>query len=108
MLPPTNGYTVTPLFPLQPTMTATDAADPSVSTPRRVRSDTPFYVILGVIGGTYVLLILAMLAADVTYMVAGETSETVGAEWKQEHPVLAFLVRFLETVEDRVVDAGVQ
>ena len=32
--------------------------------PRRIRSDAPFFVILSVIGLTYVLLILAMLAAD--------------------------------------------
>jgi len=37
--------------------------------PHRVASDVPFYVIFGVIGGTYVLLIVAMLLADVAYMV---------------------------------------
>lgn len=44
-------------------------AVPESSNPRphRVPSDVPFYVILGVIGGTYVVLILAMLLADVVY-----------------------------------------
>jgi len=36
--------------------------------PHRVTSDLPFYVIFSVIGGTYVLLIVAMLVADVAYM----------------------------------------
>jgi len=36
--------------------------------PHRVASDVPFYVIFGVIGGTYVLLIVAMLLADLAYM----------------------------------------
>ncbi len=35
--------------------------------PYRVASDVPFYVIFGVIGGTYVVLILAMLVADLAY-----------------------------------------
>lgn len=66
-----------------------DVADLPVSRPRRVRSDAPFYVILGVIGGTYVLLIVALLAADAAYMVTGEPSEVVGGAWAREHPVLA-------------------
>ncbi|MFH1923136.1 MAG: ABC transporter permease [Planctomycetota bacterium] len=69
-----------------------DVADLPVSRPRRVRSDVPFYVILGVIGGTYVLLIVAMLAADAAYMVTGEPSEVIGGAWAQEHPVLAAVV----------------
>jgi len=44
-----------------------DEAAPS--RPHRVASDVPFYVIFGVIGGTYVLLIVAMLLADLAYMV---------------------------------------
>ncbi|MFH1269251.1 MAG: ABC transporter permease [Planctomycetota bacterium] len=69
-----------------------DVADLPVSRPRRVRSDAPFYVILGVIGGTYVLLIVAMLAADAAYMVTGEPSEVVGGAWARDHPVLAAVV----------------
>jgi molybdate transport system permease protein len=37
--------------------------------PHRVASDVPFYVIFGVIGGTYVLLIVALLLADLAYMI---------------------------------------
>ena len=42
----------------------------STSSPRshQVGSDAPFYAILAVIGGTYVVLIAAMLLADVAYM----------------------------------------
>ena len=39
----------------------------------RAGSDVPFYVILSVIGGTYVVLILAMLVADVMYMAGAPT-----------------------------------
>lgn len=42
----------------------------SPSTPRdelRVRSDVPFYVCFALIGSTYIILILAMLAAEATY-----------------------------------------
>jgi molybdate transport system permease protein len=39
-------------------------------TPRSIAlSDTCFYIALGVIGGTYVLLVVAMLAADAAYMI---------------------------------------
>lgn len=34
---------------------------------RRIRSDTPFLVALSILGGLYVLLIVGMLAADVSY-----------------------------------------
>ena len=36
-----------------------------------VRSDKPFYAILAAIGGIYVFLIVAILAADVAYMSRG-------------------------------------
>jgi molybdate transport system permease protein len=57
-----------------------------------VRSDAPFYVILGVIGGTYVFLILVMLLADAAYMVTGDSGHTISPEWTSEHPLLAPLV----------------
>lgn len=60
--------------------------------PRQVRSDVPFFVILGVIGGTYVLLILAMLAADAAYMVSGRPPQVASAEWTAAHPLLAVWV----------------
>ncbi len=41
-------------------------------TPHRVGSDVPFYVILGTIGGVYILLIIGLLVADVAYMVQGD------------------------------------
>jgi len=62
---------------------------PSTTPPRRVRSDVPFFVILSVIGGTYVLLILAMLAADAAYMVSGDPPQVADAEWTAKHPLLA-------------------
>ncbi len=55
----------------------------------RAGSDVPFYAILSVIGGTYVLLIVALLVADAAYMVTGEAPEVMPAEWTAEHPILA-------------------
>ena len=45
----------------------------------KVGSDVPFFVILAVVGGTYVVLLLGLLVADVAYMVtAGETANSWG------------------------------
>jgi molybdate transport system permease protein len=60
--------------------------------PRRVRSDVPFFIILSVIGGAYVLLILGMLAADAAYMVSGDPPRVASDEWTARHPYLAPLV----------------
>jgi molybdate transport system permease protein len=52
-------------------------------------SNTVFYVCLSVIGGTYVLLIVAMLLADATYM-AGQTLKAASAG---DHPWAAVLTQ---------------
>lgn len=43
------------------------SAHPSTRAVHRVGSDIPFYVVLIVLSGTYVLLLIAMLAADLFY-----------------------------------------
>ena len=49
-------------------------------TPRSIAlSDTCFYVAISVIGATYVLLILAMLVADIVYMAQQTVRATAGA-----------------------------
>jgi molybdate transport system permease protein len=59
----------------------------------RVASDVPFYLILVTIGGTYILLILGLLLADVAYMASGEPESTVTiTKWGAEHPWLAAMV----------------
>lgn len=58
----------------------------------RAGSDAPFYVILAVIGGSYVALILAMLAADAAYMFTGRTPRVASAEWTEAHPLLSAAV----------------
>lgn len=50
-------------------------------------SNAAFYTCLGVIGGTYVLLIVAMLAADASYMV----DQTLKSAAASEHPWQAVL-----------------
>ena len=62
----------------------------------RAGSDVPFYVILSVIGGTYVLLIVALLVADVMYM-AGTPTKIISSEWAPllsvVDPILAALAK---------------
>ncbi|MHB8971302.1 MAG: ABC transporter permease [Pirellulaceae bacterium] len=61
--------------------------------PHRVGSDLPFYVILGTIGGVYILLILGLLVADVAYMVRGDSGqEILATDWGRAHPWLAVAV----------------
>lgn len=62
-------------------------------TPYQVRSDIPFYIILGTITGLYTLLILGLLLADVAYMVQGaKAQDVVASPWADAHPWLARLV----------------
>lgn len=49
----------------------------SIDNMRRVRTDPLFYAILGTIGGTYVVLIIAMLLADGAYIFTSDMSERV-------------------------------
>ena len=65
--------------------------------PHRPGSDVPFYLILGVIGGVYVVLLLGMLLADVAYMVSSDSANVVALpaalEWARPafRPVLPIL-----------------
>jgi molybdate transport system permease protein len=57
-----------------------ELADADASRPRdshRVGSDLPFYLMLAVIGGTYVVLLVGMLLADVAYMVSSDAADRV-------------------------------
>src|SRR5712671_4552307 len=45
-----------------------------------VRSDAPFFVALGVIGATYIVLIAAMLVADVAYTTPRDIREALASE----------------------------
>jgi molybdate transport system permease protein len=53
------------------------APENSINNMRRVRTDPLFYAILGTIGGTYVLLIVAMLLADGVYMFTSDMTRRV-------------------------------
>lgn len=53
------------------------APENSIDNMRRVRTDPLFYAILGTIGGTYVLLIVAMLLADGVYMFTSDMTRRV-------------------------------
>src|SRR6478752_6690452 len=57
-------------------MTATTTTTESTAPPRS-RSDLPFFVCLGLIGGLYVLLVVAMLVADWRYTTPGHLWEAL-------------------------------
>lgn len=62
--------------------------------PHHVGSDVPFYLVLGMIGGVYVLLIVGLIVADVAYIAIGEPDQGVTApQWASDHPVLAVFIR---------------
>lgn len=52
-------------------------ARPSESHVHRPGSDLPFYVALIVLGGTYVVMLVGMLVADVAYMVGSDAADRV-------------------------------
>lgn len=69
------------------------SSEKKATPPHRVASDMPFYLIMSTIGGAYVLLIIALLVADVAYMTQGEGDpELLNSQWAAENPVIARLV----------------
>ncbi len=70
-------------LPTTVTKAHADHAPPVYS--HRPGSDVPFYIILAVIGGTYVLFLIGMLLADVAYMVSSDSADQVAlptfVEW---------------------------
>lgn len=50
----------------------TDPTTPSGEREHRVASDVPFYIVLSVIGGFYLLMIILLLVADMAYTSPGE------------------------------------
>ena len=73
-------------------------AIPTSSARRHSGADVAFYSVFAVIGGAYLLLILAMLLADAAYLVQSESSQ-IDPEWARQHPLLA-------TVLDNTVGAA--
>lgn len=65
-----------------------DSVPESPAAEHRVGSDLPFFVILAVVGGTYVVLLLGLLIADVAYMV---TADETPAGWGPLGPMLSAL-----------------
>lgn len=54
----------------------------------KVGSDLPFFAILAVVGGTYVVLLVGLLVADVAYMVSADETST---GWGPLGPMIAAL-----------------
>lgn len=63
---------------MSPSKTAKLASREQLREVRRVGSDLPFVVMLCVLGGTYVVLILAMLIADATFTTPGHILQALG------------------------------
>lgn len=57
-----------------------------------VRSDVPFYLVFIIISSTYLLLLLAMLLADASYMFQEDSPAVASPEWSAAHPWLAVFV----------------
>lgn len=60
------------MAPPSATNSATGSAGPPAPSNYRPRSDVPFYVGLGLLGGCYIVLILAMLLADMSFATPGD------------------------------------
>jgi molybdate transport system permease protein len=56
----------------------------------RVGSDVPFYAMLAVIGGTYLILLLGLVVADVAYMALSKSAGefVLGPAWEWTRPLL--------------------
>lgn len=78
--------------------TVAEAFEPVSETPYRVGSDVPFYVIMGVIGATYIVFLVGLLGADVYYLYRSQTEKEVrnlasgtAESWMLARPVLPIL-----------------
>lgn len=58
--------------------------DNAIDSRRRIRTDPLFYAILGIIGSTYVVLIVAMLCADGIYMFTSDMTERVVVDFSTD------------------------
>lgn len=50
---------------------------PPTAADHRPASDVPFFVMMGIIGGAYVVLLVGMLIADICYMVVSESADAI-------------------------------
>lgn len=77
------------------TSTATEPSPTDYA--HRPNSDVPFYLVMAIIGGTYVVLLIGMLLADVAYMVSSDAADQVALphvlEWLRPalRPILPIL-----------------
>ena len=60
---------------------------PEVDKPIKPRSDLPFYLGMGILGSTYIILILAMLIADASYTTPGDLLDALRS------PEIQFAIR---------------
>ena len=58
----------------------------------RVGSDKPFFAVLLIISGLYVLLLISMLAANAAFIISGSGTPTISPEWSSEHPIAALFI----------------
>lgn len=60
------------------------SATPTSKNRLRKSSDAPFFICLGVIGGTYVILIVGILLADIAYIFSADQSQTVDLDFNRD------------------------
>jgi len=85
-------------------------ATPVIIDEHRVGSDAPFFTMLGVIGGVYVLLLLGLLLADVCYMVTSDSADTVQLSPALEpwRPLLRPLLPILEVLRQPPIQYSIK
>ncbi|TWU09679.1 Sulfate transport system permease protein CysW [Symmachiella macrocystis] len=85
-------------------------ATPVIVDEHRVGSDAPFFAMLGVIGGVYVLLLLGLLLADVSYMVNSDSADAVELSPTLEpwRPVLRPVLPILEVLRQPPIQYSIK
>ncbi|WP_339907094.1 ABC transporter permease [Symmachiella dynata] len=85
-------------------------ATPVIADEHRVGSDAPFFTMLGVIGGVYVLLLLGLLLADVCYMVSSDSADAVELSPALEpwRPVLRPVLPILEVLRQPPIQYSIK
>lgn len=67
-----------------------DQSPPADHAARLVGADRLFFAVMGIIGGAYLTLIVALLVADAAYLLQSESPQ-LDPQWAQAHPWLAVL-----------------
>src|SRR5262245_33769173 len=75
-----------------------------------VGSDVPFYIIFAVLGGTYIVLLVGLLVADVAYMVYAVSADEfpLSARFEWLRPALRPLLPILAALGDPKIQYSIK